>query len=65
MKEYKKHLYIEDRENMVWIPVVNVLASGKALIYGPECDNFTEEQIEKFESYCKANGFNFMITQRI
>jgi hypothetical protein len=60
----KKHLHIEDRDMMVWLPVL-AMADGIPQI-GELCDKsnfFTEDEIQAFVNFCEAHNLNWCITE--
>lgn len=59
-----KRVYIEDRQEMTWVCVAHIMKSGKPGI-GMECGKFSDERIEAFENWCKANGYNYMVAETI
>lgn len=62
----KKSVYVEDREMMVWMPIIAVVDGipqiGK---YNERCGHLTEEEIQAFVDYCGSNNLNWCITERV
>lgn len=62
----KKTVHVEDREQMVWLPVL-AMVDGIPQIgkYNEKCGHLTEDEIQAFVNYCEFHTLNWCITERI
>lgn len=62
----KKSVYIEDRDQMVWMPII-AMVDGIPQIgqYGEMCGRLTEDEIQEFVSYCGTRKLNWIIAERV
>lgn len=60
------HLFVEDRENMVWLPVLVLMSNGAPCLGGlgdrPKDFSDSPYLVERFEKFCGARRYNWMIS---
>lgn len=61
------HLYVEDRNEMVWLPVTLLMRSGAPCLGGmgdrPKDFANTPYLVKRFEKFCEAHDYNWMISE--
>lgn len=60
------HLYVEDRKNMVWLPVLLCMRNGAPCLgkMGDRPKDFsnTPRLVKRFEQFCNSKGYNWMVS---
>lgn len=61
------HLYVEDRKNMVWLPVTVLMRNGAPCLgaMGDRPKDFanTPYLVKRFTRFCDGHGYNWMVTE--
>ena len=61
------HLYVEDRREMVWLPVTVLMRNGAPCLgsIGDRGKDFsgTPYLVKRFTKFCDSRGYNWMITE--
>lgn len=61
------HLYVEDRNEMVWLPVVLLMRSGAPCLgrLGDRPKDFSETPylVKRFTKFCESRGYNWVISE--
>ncbi len=60
------HLFVEDRNNMVWLPVLLVMSNGAPCLgaMGDRPKDFSNRPylVKLFEKFCSSHGYNWMVS---
>ena len=61
------HLYVEDRRDMVWLCVTELMRNGAPCLggLGDRAKDFssTPYLVERFTKFCNSRGYNWMVTE--
>ena len=60
------HLYVEDREKMVWLPVLVLMRNGAPCLGDmsdrPKDFSNTPYLVKRFEKFCSDRRYNWMVS---